>query len=135
MFDVIREIGAITRLIQTKSNAEFRSLGLDNNAFLYVIRACERPGMFMGELADDVQIDRTTAFRTIQKLVAAGWFVLQPDAQDKRLRRVFPTAQAKTLYPRLHAFEQQCSDELLGELTPAERTRLTALIKKLTPVR
>lgn len=131
MFDVIREIGAITRLIQTKSNAAFRSLGLGNNAFIYVIRACEQPGMFMGELADSVQIDRTTAFRTLKKMVAAGWFDLRADTADQRLRRVYPTAKANALYPRLHAFEEAQSDELLSGLTPKERARLTALIKKL----
>ncbi|WP_203624304.1 MULTISPECIES: MarR family winged helix-turn-helix transcriptional regulator [unclassified Lacticaseibacillus] len=131
MFDVIREIGAITRLIQTKSNAEFRGLGLGNNAFIYVIRACEQPGMFMGELADSVQIDRTTAFRTIKKMVAGGWFELRADATDQRLRRVYPTKKAKAVYPRLHAFEQAQSDYLLSGLTPNERTRLTALVKKL----
>ncbi|WP_390404430.1 MarR family winged helix-turn-helix transcriptional regulator [Lacticaseibacillus jixiensis] len=131
MFDVIREIGAITRLIQTKSNAEFRAVGLDNNAFIYVIRACEQPGMFMGELADSVQIDRTTAFRTLQKMVTAGWFELRQDESDKRLRRVYPTAKAQAIYPRLHAFEQARSDHLLSGLSAKEREQLTRLIKKL----
>ena len=131
MFDVIREIGAVTRKIQTRSNAEFRAVGLDNNAFLYLIRTCEDPGMFIAALADSVQIDRTTAFRTVKKLTAAGWLELRPDASDKRLRRVYPTAKATAIYPRLHAFEQQRSDELLSDLTAAEREQLTTLIKKL----
>lgn len=132
MFDVIREIGAITRKLQTRSNAEFRALGLDNNAYIYLIRATETPGAFMGALADAVQIDRTTAFRTIKKLVAQGWLELRPNAQDKRLRCVFPTAKAQALYPRLHAFEQACSDQLLAQLAPAERQQLAALMKRLT---
>lgn len=131
MFDVIREIGAITRTIQTHSNATFRELGLDNNRFIYVIRVCEQPGMFMGALADAIQIDRTTAFRTVKKLVADGWLTLREDTSDKRLRCVFPTAKATALYPRLHAFELANSERLLGELTPAEREQLTTLMKKL----
>ncbi|WP_461213623.1 MarR family winged helix-turn-helix transcriptional regulator [Lacticaseibacillus sp. GG6-2] len=131
MFDVIREIGAITRTIQTESNATFRPVGLDNNRFIYVIRVCERPGMYLGAVADGIQIDRTTAFRTVKKLVADGWLTLREDPDDKRLRRVFPTAKATAIYPRLHAFEQANSDHLLANLTDAEQKRLTALMQKL----
>ena len=132
MFDVIREIGAITRKTQMRSNAAFREIGLDNNGFIYVIRVCEDPGMFLAALADSVQIDRTTAFRTVKKLVAAGWLELKADAEDKRLRRVYPTAKAKAIYPRLHAFEQASSDELLKHLNQEERDQLTQLVKKLS---
>lgn len=132
MFDVIREIGAITRKTQMRSNAEFRDLGLDNNGFIYIIRICEAPGMFIAALADSVQIDRTTAFRTVKKLVAASWLVLEPDSEDKRLRRVFPTTKAKEIYPRLHAFEQASSDELLKNLNSNEREQLRQLIGRLS---
>ena len=132
MFDVIREIGAITRKTQMRSNAEFRALGLDNNGFIYIIRICEDPGMFIAALADSVQIDRTTAFRSVKKLVDAGWLELKADRQDKRLRRVYPTAQAKKIYPRLHAFEQASSDELLKNLNQTEQAQLRQLIHKLS---
>jgi len=132
MFDVIREIGAMTRKIQILSNAEFREIGLDNNAFLYIIRICEQPGMFLGALADSIQIDRTTAFRTIKKLAASGWLEIIQDKDDKRLRRVYPTQKATDIYPRLHAFEKQCSAELLKNLNEDERDELRILIKKLS---
>jgi DNA-binding MarR family transcriptional regulator len=131
MLEIIRDIGAITRTIQIRSNAEFRPLNLDNNRFIYLIRVCEQPGMFLGALADSIQIDRTTAFRTVKKLVADGWLRLESDDSDKRLRCVYPTAKAQALYPKLHAFEQAQSEHLLAQLTPAEVKRLTALMAKL----
>lgn len=67
MFNTIRLIGTITRSIQVQSNKKFSPLGLGNNAFLYIIRAIEKPGMFLGELADALSIDRSTAFRSIKK--------------------------------------------------------------------
>lgn len=131
MFDIIRKIGAITREIQIDSNAQFRAIGLSNNAFIYVIRTCEQPGMFLAELADTVQIDRTTAFRTVKKLVAEGYLRLEDDAQDKRLRRVFPAQRGLDVYPQLHAYEQHSSDTLLAPLSEDERTQLWALLKRL----
>lgn len=131
MLDIIRDIGAITRTIQTRSNAEFRDLHLDNNRFIYVIRVCEQPGLYLGALADSVQIDRTTAFRTVKKLVSDGWLTLEVDTSDKRLRCVYPTVKATALYPQLHAFEQAQSDHLLAGLSPEEQRQLAALMAKL----
>lgn len=131
MFAIIRDIGAITRETEIKTNAEFRRLGLANNAFIYVIRTYEKPGMFLGELADSVQIDRTTAFRTVQKLVNNGYLRLENDAKDKRLRRVFVAQKGEAVYPELHAFEQHTSDTLVSQLTDDEKDELKRLLAKL----
>ncbi|MCH5462911.1 MarR family transcriptional regulator [Lactobacillus sp. LC28-10] len=131
MFEIIRDIGAITRRIEVNTNAEFRRLGLANNAFIYVIRSYEKPGMFLGELADSVQIDRTTAFRTVRKLVDNGYLRLEDDASDKRLRRVYVAEKGAKVYPELHAFEQHSSDTLVSQLTDDEKAELKRLLGKL----
>ena len=131
MFKIIRTIGAATRSIQTVSNETFKSLGLNNNLFIYLIRTVEQPGMFLGELADSLQIDRTTSFRTVQKLVKLGYLELKNDQQNLKIKRVFPTTKAKELYPQLHDYEQQSSDVLLKNLSTTERNQLAKLLDKL----
>ena len=131
MFKIIRTIGAATRSIQTVSNEAFKPLGLNNNLFIYLIRTVEQPGMFLGELADSLQIDRTTSFRTVQKLVKLGYLELKNDQQNLKIKRVFPTTKAKELYPQLHDYEQQSSDVLLKNLSTTERNQLAKLLDKL----
>lgn len=131
MFDIIRTIGAITRTIQIDSNNHFKELGLNNNLFIYIIRVCEKPGMFLGELADNVQIDRTTAFRTIKKLATLGYFELKKDAVNQKIKRVYPTEKAMDIYPQLHEYEQKQSDFLLSNLSTEEITQLKQLMAKL----
>ncbi|MFZ2353958.1 MarR family winged helix-turn-helix transcriptional regulator [Paucilactobacillus nenjiangensis] len=131
MFKIIRTIGAATRSIQTVSNETFKPLGLNNNLFIYLIRTVEQPGMFLGELADSLQIDRTTSFRTVQKLVKLGYLELKNDQQNLKIKRVFPTTKAKELYPQLHDYEQQSSDVLLKNLSTTERNQLAKLLDKL----
>lgn len=131
MFEIIRDIGAITRQVEIKTNAEFRKLGLANNAFIYVIRTYEKPGMFLGELADSVHIDRTTAFRTVSKLVDRGYLRLEDDAKDKRLRRVYVDKKGAAIYPELHAFEKHQSDTLVSQLSEDEQAELKRLLAKL----
>jgi DNA-binding MarR family transcriptional regulator len=130
-FTVIRAIGAIARTVQSESNARFRDVGLNNNGFIYIIRVCETPGMFLGELADAVHIDRTTAFRAVMKLVRDGFLRVESDARDKRMRRVFPSARGTEIYPQLHAYETQNSRRLLSRLTADERAELARLLNKL----
>ncbi len=132
MFTIIRRIGAITRAIQKDSNHVFRPSGLNNNLFLYIIRVCEQPGLFMGELADQLHVDRTTSFRAIQKLVKKELLELQADPNNQKIRRIFPTKKAMAIYPQLHDYESKQSQKLLSKLTPEEQEELKRLLQKLT---
>lgn len=131
MFKIIRTIGDITRTIQIDSNNHFKEFGLNNNLYIYIIRICEKPGMFLGELADNVQIDRTTAFRTIKKLVKLGYFELKKDSINQKIKRVYPTEKAMDIYPQLHEYEQKQSDFLLSNLSTEEIAQLKQLMAKL----
>lgn len=130
-FQIIRTIGAITRTIQMDSNQHFKEMGLNNNLFIYIIRICEEPGMFLGQLADAIQIDRTTSFRTIQKLVKQGFFELRKDEKNHKIKRIFPSQKAMEIYPQLHVYEQAQSDLLLSQLTSKETQELALLLSKL----
>lgn len=131
MFKIIRTIGDITRTIQIDSNNHFKEFGLNNNLYIYIVRVCEQPGMFLGELADNVQIDRTTAFRTIKKLVKLGYFELKKDSVNQKIKRVYPTEKAMDIYPQLHEYEQKQSDFLLSNLSTEEIAQLKQLMAKL----
>ena len=131
MFKIIRTIGAITRTIQIDSNNHFKEFGLNNNLYIYIVLICEQPGMFLGELADNVQIDRTTAFRTIKKLVKLGYFELKKDSVNQKIKRVYPTEKAMDIYPQLHEYEQKQSDFLLSNLSTEEIAQLKQLMAKL----
>lgn len=130
-FQIIRTIGAITRTIQIDSNQHFKELGLNNNLFIYIIRVCEEPGMFLGQLADAIQIDRTTSFRTVQKLVKLGYLELRKDEENQKIKRIFPSQKAMAIYPQLHDYEQTQSDLLLSQLDLEETQKLAQLLSKL----
>ncbi|CAM3167454.1 MarR family transcriptional regulator [Leuconostoc gasicomitatum] len=131
MFEIIRNIGSITRKLQIQSNQKFNSLNLGNNRFIYIIRICESPGMFLGEIADQLSIDRTTAFRTIKNLEKLGYLNTIEDSKDKRLRRIYPTNLASEIYSELHFFEQFSSETLLQKLNNQEKEQLLQLLKKI----
>lgn len=131
MFTVIRTFGAITRSVQNTANKRFKDLHLDNNLVLHLIRICEKQGMFLAELADLLYFERTTTFRTVQKLVDMDYVYLAKDPTNQKIKRVYPTQLALDIYPQLHAYEREQSQILLGKLAPEERVQLEKLVRKL----
>lgn len=131
MLTIIRTICTVTRTIQQDSNKHFKDLKLNRNLFIYIIRICEQPGMFLSQVADTIQIDRTTSFRTIKKLTQEGYFELRDDGDNHKIKRLFPTQKALDLYPQLNAYEQSQSDFLLSDLSEKEKQQLALLLSKL----
>lgn len=137
MFTIIRRLGAITRLLQIDSNQSFKGIHLNNNLFIYIIRVVETPGMFLGELADSIQIDRTTSFRTVKKLIDQNYLSLKNDDLNLKIKRIYPTKKALDIYPMLHQYETDKSARLLSNLSTKEQTQLKNLLDRLegpTPV-
>ncbi|GKT03645.1 MarR family winged helix-turn-helix transcriptional regulator [Furfurilactobacillus entadae] len=131
MIDELRRLGTFSRRATTSANHAFAAQGLNNNRFQYLLRICERPGLFFDELATDMAVDRTTSFRAVQKLITEGYVEKRADAVNKKVRRLYPTAQAQALYPSIHAFERGVAERTIGSLTPGEQQLLAELLTKI----
>ncbi|QDQ02477.1 MarR family transcriptional regulator [Lysinibacillus fusiformis] len=101
MKEILRDIGAIARALDSISNIEFKELDLTKGQYLYVIRICENPGMIQEKVAELLKVDRTTASRAIQKLVTKGFVEKRFDAHNKKNKHLFPTEKSLALYPFL----------------------------------
>ena len=73
MAEILREIGMISRALDSIANIEFKEFDLTRGQYLYLIRICENPGIIQEKLADMIKVDRTTASRAIKKLEASGF--------------------------------------------------------------
>ncbi|GEK28912.1 MarR family winged helix-turn-helix transcriptional regulator [Furfurilactobacillus siliginis] len=130
MIETLRQIGLFSREATTAANHEFAAIGLNNNRFQYLLRICERPGLFFDELAGEMAVDRTTSFRAVQKLITDGYVEKRADSQNKKVRHLFPTAKAQAVYPEIHRFEQRMATITIGQLSPAEQQQLALLMRK-----
>ena len=70
MDEIIREIGAIARALDSISNIEFQEVDLTRGQYLYLVRICEHPGIIQEKLAEMINVDRTTTARAGKKLIA-----------------------------------------------------------------
>ncbi|VDG21092.1 transcription regulator [Lactobacillus plantarum JDM1] [Lactiplantibacillus mudanjiangensis] len=121
MIPTLRLMGTISRMIMNEGNQRFAQYGLNNNQFIYLIRICEQPGLFFGQLADQMKMDRTTNYRAVQNLIKKGYVVKTTQPDNKKVRCLYPTEAGQALYPQLHEYEQWCAELVAENLTPGQR--------------
>ena len=56
MKKLLREIGMITRALDSISNIEFKEYDLTKGQYLYLLRICENPGIIQEKLAEMVNL-------------------------------------------------------------------------------
>jgi MarR family transcriptional regulator, organic hydroperoxide resistance regulator len=101
-------------------------------ALLRVLR--ERDGQTGAELGERLQLDSATITGLIDRLERAGLVERRADDQDRRVNRIFATAQARALQPALDRAMDQVNDSFLAEFAPDEAMRLRQELARLGKV-
>lgn len=131
MDDIIREIGMISRALDSISNIEFKEIELTRGQYLYLVRICEHPGIIQEKLAEMIKVDRTTTARAIKRLEEKGMVQSAADQTNKKIKKLYPTDKGKKIYPfiiREHHYSNQVA---LKGLTSAEVEQLQRMLKKV----
>ena len=89
--DILHQIGTIARALDSIANIEFKKINLNRGQYLYLVRIKEYPGLFSDQLANLLNVDRTTAARSIQKLEKQGLVHKEADEKNKKIKRLFVT--------------------------------------------
>lgn len=131
MDDIIREIGMISRALDSISNIEFKEIELTRGQYLYLVRICEHPGIIQEKLAEMIKVDRTTTARAIKRLEEKGMVQSAADQTNKKIKKLYPTDKGKKIYPfiiREHHYSNQVA---LKGLTSEEVEQLQRMLKKV----
>lgn len=122
----------VARLIRTVFDRRVRDLGLTRAQWLVLTRLYRRPGASQTELADMLEIDRASAGRMIDRMQKNGWVERRADSEDRRINRLYLTADARRAHTDMWAIAEATVDDALAPLSAAEReqfTRLAARVK------
>lgn len=128
---LFRQMGAISRQAMIKMNQEASQYGLDNNLFLILTRIVEHPAIHQSQLAELVQIDKTTLSRSLRKLEERGLIVKKTKAQNKKFKELYPTTSALKVYDKLIGFEDRYIQTKLHQLTSSELFQLQNILDKI----
>ncbi|GEK90169.1 DNA-binding transcriptional regulator, MarR family [Alkalibacterium putridalgicola] len=131
MSDILRDIGVIARALDSIANIEFKELALTRGQYLYLVRIDENPGIIPDRLADLVKVDRTTASRAINKLVKQDFIEKNPDPDNRKIKRLFPTDKGKEAADYIRRENRHSNGVALEGLTQEEKKNLSVLLEKV----
>ncbi len=89
-------ISDVARLLRTEFDRRVRRLGITRAQWLVLTRLHRRPGASHSELAEMMEVEKATAGRMIDRLVANGWVERRTAADDRRVKRVYLTRRGRT---------------------------------------
>lgn len=94
----------------------------------------ERDGQNGAELGERLQLDSATITGLLDRLERAGLIERRADDQDRRVNRIFATAQARKLQPALDRAMDEVDAAFLADFGPAEAVRLRGQLAQLGKV-
>ena len=131
--DILRQIGSISRALDSIANIEFKDLKLNRGQYLYLVRIFEHPGIISDQLAILLNIDRTTTSRGVRKIEQAGLVFKKDDEVNKKIKHLFVTEAGEKLAKEIEK-ENTYYNELmikgLSEIEQAELGRYLSIIEK-----
>jgi DNA-binding MarR family transcriptional regulator len=129
--EILREIGALSRCIQTMNDHKLREYGLQKGQFIFVTRICENEGISLIDLSILLKVDKTTTTKAVQKLMKAGFVGKEKDNKDQRIWRLYPKQKALDLYPILIEEENKNICVCFSEMTAGEEETAYIMVRKM----
>ncbi|MCX3065896.1 MarR family transcriptional regulator [Cetobacterium somerae] len=120
MKEILREIGMISRCCATISDIEFKEINLSKGQYLYLVRIYENPGIIQDKVASLLKVDRSTAAKSIKKLVEHGLVKKEKDEHNKKELKLYCTEKGAKLYPFLQREEEYSTEVITENITQDE---------------
>ena len=118
-------ISDVARLMRTAFDRRVRRLGLTRSQWLVINRLHRRPGATQSELADMLEVEKATAGRMVDRMEKKGWVARRPDPSDRRVNRLFLTAEADLIQVQLAQIADRTVDSALELLSAREREQFS----------
>jgi MarR family transcriptional regulator, transcriptional regulator for hemolysin len=135
-------INDVARLLRTHADQRARAFGMTRAQWAVLARLESNEGLKQSELAEMLDLQPITLTRLVDRLCASGLIERRADASDRRVKRLYLTAQARPLMDRLAAlgqemmgtvlagFDVQTIERMITELSHAKENLKSAIAKK-----
>ena len=114
----------VSRLLRTRFDQRAKSHGLTRSQWRVLVHLARAEGIIQSGLAENLEVERMTLGRLIDRLEVAGWVERRPDSKDRRVRRLYLTAMARPTLNDIMKFATDMHDEALHGLSNDDLNRL-----------
>lgn len=124
-------ISDVARLLRTEFDRRVRRLGITRAQWLVLTRLHRQPGASLSELAEMMEVEKATAGRMIDRLVANGWVARRTQRDDRRVKRVYLTPEAERVHKRIWRVAEATVEDALTGLSAQESRQLMTLLQRI----
>ena len=124
---ILREWAEISSRRSIHSFATYcRSKGLSLSQFTVLFHLRFRGGGGVSEIAEEFGITRAAASQLVERMVHQDLVSRSEDPSDRRVKRIVPTEKALGMLKESNLARQRWIDELVKNLSPAEKDAVRA---------
>ncbi|UFJ39894.1 MarR family transcriptional regulator [Brevibacillus humidisoli] len=131
----IRSVGKyvsiIDRYAQMYIARHFHKYGIGAGQLGFLVLLYQRDGVSQDHLANQLRMDKATVARAVTKLEEAGLVRREEGQEDRRVKLVYLTEQARQILPEVRATMYKWTDILTEGFTEQEKDVLFQLLQRV----
>ena len=121
----------VARLLRRRFELRSGEVGLSAAQWRLLFRVAKEEGLPQARLAELLEIEPISVSRMLDRMEEAGWLERRPDAEDRRVRRVYPTPRAQAVYGRVRGMAHEVYAEALAGVPDADRATLIRTLETI----
>ena len=130
-YHILKNCSIFYRLTQMRYAEALRPWGVGAGQQYFMSHIAANPGVSMAELAEDGAYDNGTVTRAVRKLEESGHIRVEPDARDRRAKRLYPTQKGEALLEPIRQARFAWRKEVTADFTEEELEQIEALLARL----
>lgn len=119
------------RLLSKLIDRRLQPLGLTRAQWAVLAALTNRNGMSQSELADELEIEKSTTGRLIDHVQARGWVERRPIPNDRRQWGVYLTAEAGPLIDKAKTIVLETRADMLDGLSVEQQSHVTEILRSI----
>lgn len=112
------------RLLRKRFELRGSEHGLSAAQWRLLVRLVKEEGVAQARLAELLEIEPISVSRLLDRMEDGGWIERRQDADDRRVRMIFPTAKAREAFSQVKSMAGAVFEEALAGMSQAEREGL-----------
>ena len=117
-------IGDVSRMLRTVYDRRVEPLGLTRAQWRVPARISRKEGCTQTELAAELEIEKPTLGRLVDRLQANDWVERRADENDARTKRIFLTSRAQPVLKKMYSLADDVLDGAIAGLTQEQADQL-----------
>lgn len=124
-------IGDVSRMIRTVYDRRVEPLGLTRAQWRVMTRLNRLESCTQTELATELEIEKPTLGKLIERLEAKGWVERRADENDARSKRLFLTTAARPLLAEMADLADEVIDGIFAGIGAEESAQLRETLSRI----